>query len=99
MSKKDFKGENRPYNPAFTYLEPADPQEAQQAYERNQGDPVKSRRRRRPAPAPPEAEAKSRRVQLLMKPSLYQAVELRANSENMSVNAFIHELLEKEVSK
>ena len=44
--------------------------------------------------APQGREAKTRRLQLLLTPSLYEAVKERADSEGLSVNETISELLQ-----
>ncbi len=44
--------------------------------------------------APQGREAKTRRLQLLLTPSLYQAVKERAEAEGISVNETISELLQ-----
>ena len=46
---------------------------------------------------PAYVEKKSRRLQLLMQPSLYDLLKTRAVEEGTSVNNLIHELLEKAV--
>ena len=43
--------------------------------------------------APQRAEAKTRRLQLLLQPSLYEAVKAKAEAEGLSVNEEIGELL------
>lgn len=43
--------------------------------------------------APQRREYKSRRLQLLIQPSLYDAIKDRAEAEGLSVNEEIHELL------
>lgn len=40
-------------------------------------------------------EAKSRRVQLLMQPSLYDKVKEAATAQGISFNDYVHQLLEK----
>ena len=40
-------------------------------------------------------ETKSRRLQLLVQPSLYEKIKARANEENISVNALVHSLLKE----
>lgn len=47
-----------------------------------------------PKRAPQGAETKSRRLQLLLTPSLYEAVKERAEAEGLSVNETISELLQ-----
>lgn len=44
-------------------------------------------------PAPPRKEYKSRRLQLLIQPSLYEEIRGRAEAEGLSVNEEIHNLL------
>ena len=46
---------------------------------------------------PAYIEKKSRRLQLLMQPSLYNLLKTRAVEEGTSVNNLIHELLEEAV--
>lgn len=46
---------------------------------------------------PAYIEKKSRRLQLLMQPSLYDLLKTRAVEEGTSVNNLIHELLEEAV--
>lgn len=40
-------------------------------------------------------ETKSRRLQLLMQPSLYEKVKTRSSEKGVSVNEFVHSLLEE----
>lgn len=49
--------------------------------------------------APQRAEAKTRRLQLLLQPSLYEAVRARAEAEGLSVNEEIGELLKSALKK
>ena len=51
-----------------------------------------------PMRAPQGREAKTRRLQLLLTPSLYEAVKERADSEGLSVNETISELLQQALS-
>ena len=44
-------------------------------------------------PTPPRKEFKSRRLQLLIQPSLYEEIRSRAEAEGLSVNEEIHNLL------
>lgn len=46
-------------------------------------------------PNPLYIETKSRRVQLVIQPSLYTKIKHRADSEGESVNEIIHTILEK----
>lgn len=46
---------------------------------------------------PEYVEKKSRRLQLLMQPSLYEKLKSKASDEGTSVNNLIHQLLEEAV--
>lgn len=48
---------------------------------------------------PKYIEKKDRRLQLLLQPSVYDAIKEKAESNGQSVNNFIHELLEKEINQ
>lgn len=48
---------------------------------------------------PKYIEKKDRRLQLLLQPSVYDAIKAKAESKGQSVNNFIHELLEKEINQ
>lgn len=84
-SKKSFKTELK--NPAMSFIsnpEPETPAEPKQetapsGYKKN----------------PMYVETKSRRVQLLMQPGLYEKVRARASGEGKSFNDYVHALLEK----
>lgn len=43
-------------------------------------------------------ETKSRRLQLLLQPSLYEKIKNKSKEKNVSVNALVHALLEKAVN-
>lgn len=53
----------------------------------------------KPMRAPQGREAKTRRLQLLLTPSLYEAVKERADAEGLSVNETISELLQQALSE
>lgn len=44
-------------------------------------------------------ETKSRRMQLLVQPSLYNAIKARATAEGQSVNELIHSILETAIKE
>jgi hypothetical protein len=46
---------------------------------------------------PEYVETKSKRVQMLMQPSLYDAVKKEAKDKNISVNEMMHEILKNHV--
>ncbi len=50
-------------------------------------------------PDPRFVETKSRRVQLLMQPSLHEALKARAKHEGQSVNELVHSLLDAALKK
>ena len=88
--KKSFKNE---LNPALQFI--STPEEAAEAPEREQVTPTKHQ--------PPEGykvnplyiETKSKRLQLLLQPSLYEKIKARANQEGRSVNELVHSILEE----
>jgi hypothetical protein len=48
---------------------------------------------------PEYIEKKTRRVQLLMRPSLYEQVKARADADGYSVNEYIHTMLEQAIEE
>lgn len=50
-------------------------------------------------PDPRFIETKSRRVQLLMQPSLHEALKAKAGAEKRSFNELVHSILEAAVKK
>ena len=83
MSKsfRDKAEEKRASNPAMMFISQAEEP-------KKQATPLQAKR------APQGREAKTRRLQLLLTPSLYEAVKERADSEGLSVNETISELLQ-----
>lgn len=79
MAKKSFADNINSISPAAAYISASAPIE----------QPAMTAR-----PAPKGFEPKSKRLQLLMRESLYQRIALRADSEGKSVNEFIHSILE-----
>lgn len=77
------KMKKRAENPAMMFI--SSPEEAERRTETPEPEPILR--------APQRAEAKSRRLQLLLQPSLYEAVKARAEAEGVSVNEEIGELL------
>ena len=78
MPKKDFKN-----NPALRFLSAADPAEPTQ--EAAPQYPMKRN--------PLYIETKSRRVQLMFQPSLYNKVKALATEQNKSINDTVHTIL------
>ncbi len=84
-------------NPALMFI--SQPEEAQEAYPMTaqpdpipqaEATPLQAERLRR---APQGGEPKTRRLQLLMQPSLYEAIKRRAEEQGIRVNETIGELL------
>ena len=50
-------------------------------------------------PNPAYIETKSRRLQLLMQPSLHDRIKARAAAEGLSVNEYIHKTLEEVIGE
>ena len=109
--KKDF---SKQQNPAMTFITPQEAQEAlaeeihteaAQSAAEGLAAPQKGIRIRKediPAgykPNPLFVEIKSRRLQLLVQPSLYEAIKEQAKAKGISVNEFAHRALEKAVKK
>lgn len=86
-------------NPAMMFITPREETETQEtrtpkasaAEEKRSASPLQAEV---PMRAPQGREAKTRRLQLLLTPSLYEAVKERADSEGLSVNETIGELLQ-----
>lgn len=47
----------------------------------------------------PITETKTRRVQLVMKPSLYEKVKKAAHAEDLSFNDYVHRILEEAIKE
>lgn len=109
--KKDF---SKQQNPAMTFITPQEAQEApveeihteaaQSATEGLAAPQKGIRVKKEDIPAgykmnPLFVEIKSRRLQLLVQPSLYEAIKAKAKAEGISVNEFAHRALEKAVKK
>ncbi|WP_332060213.1 hypothetical protein [Streptococcus canis] len=86
MAKKDFSSIE---NPALQFISKDKPQGENKEHSATVPEGYKLN--------PEYIEKKSRRVQLLMQPSLYDLLKSRALKEDTSVNNLIHELLEKAV--
>ena len=80
MAAKSFKDQ---MNPAMKFItqpeEPERPREIPEGYKLN----------------PLYVETKSRRLQLLVQPSLHDKIKTAAKAEGRSVNEYIHSLLEE----
>lgn len=94
MAKKSFiKG-----NPALQFISNAETET--QPEEPEERETVQSQPR--PAEKPPEGyklnplyvETKSRRLQLVLQPSLYEKVKAGAKAAGLSVNEYVHQILD-----
>lgn len=109
--KKDF---SKQQNPAMTFITPQEAQEApveeiheEAARSATEGlaAPQKGIRvEKKDIPAgykvnPLFVEIKSRRLQLLVQPSIYEAIKEQAKAKGISVNEFAHRALEKAVKE
>lgn len=69
--------------------------------QRKAGKPATGQQRKQaqPAakPAPQETETKARRVQLLFKPSTYEMAKEAAYKARVSLNEYIHQLIEEKL--
>lgn len=80
MPKKNFKD-----NPALQFLSTADP--AEPAQETAPQYPMKRN--------PLYVETKSRRLQLVVQPSLHERLKNRAKARGLSVNEYVHQILDE----
>ena len=78
---KDFK------HPAQAFMTTGENLKKPEIHEPAQGVPMK--------PNPLYVETKSRRLQLLIKPSLHAKLRARATAQDMSLNELIHSILEQ----
>lgn len=104
---KTFKDkmQQKAVNPTLQFISQAEEPEAStkpQTVEESKPKASRGSSKRKAAPPPPPAhraqtqygeEAKSRRLQLLITPSLYEAVKARAAEERRSVNDYINAAL------
>ena len=88
MAKKDFK------NPAMHFLSNAENDPAAQMTEPDQDA---ARTISTPEPVKEWPETKSKRFQIMLQPSLYEAIKETAHNERMSMNEFIHRTLRDKI--
>jgi len=92
MANKSFKQEIGQLNPAMRFIDVPAPME-------------QSAEHRQPQNAPPEGyklnplyiETKSRRLQILIRPSLYERIKTRADLAKESVNEVINSILDMHI--
>ena len=94
MSKKSFADAN----PAMAFISTAEKSEdfaltqpTKEELEAKESSSVPMKRN------PEYIETKSKRVQMLMQPSLYDAIKKEAKDKNISVNEMMHEILKNHV--
>lgn len=90
--KKSFIGEN----PALQFISTAEPEETRQ--EEREPMPAQPKPSQKPPKGyklnPLYVETKSRRLQLVLQPSLYDKVKAGAAAAGLSVNEYVHQILE-----
>ncbi len=101
--KKSFTGQK---NPALAFISAQEPESGTEAKEPHKADTASSTVKMKATDAPEGfkanplfVETKSRRMQLLVQPSLYEAIKARATAEGLSVNELVHTLLEDAVGR
>lgn len=105
MAKKTFtdKIQQKAVNPTLQFIYQPEPQDEtqpveEQRSERSSSTPKKRTQARRSLPQFDE-ETKSRRLQLLITPSLYEAIKAKATQERRSINDLINSILSDAVRK
>lgn len=89
MAKKTFKN-----NPALQFISTPEEEPAEEV------TTIKDTSKKKEAPEgykvnPEFIEVKSRRVQLVLQPSLYDRVKARAKANGVSVNEYVHNILDE----
>ncbi len=92
MAKKSFKD-----NPAMSFIS----QESIDKVDKPKGKASRSKRKAPEGhkPNPEYIETKSKRVQILIQPSVHEAVQAKAKAEGISTNEAINEALREYVGK
>ena len=88
MAKKSFKD-----NPALQFISTAEEEEQEVTPEKKAPTTAKAPEGYKLNPL--YVETKSRRLQLVLQPSLYEKVKATAKAKKLSVNEYIHQLLEE----
>jgi predicted HicB family RNase H-like nuclease len=93
MTKKTFKD-----NPALQFISNPEGEGQQEEREETQSAQQKPRPKEKPPAGykldPRYVETKSRRLQLVIQPSLYEKVKAGAQASGLSVNEYVHQILE-----
>ena len=87
MAKKTFKD-----NPALQFISTAD-EETEEREQTVEAVPAKAPEGYKLNPL--YVETKSRRLQLVLQPSLYDRVKARAKASGLSVNEYCHQILDE----
>ena len=91
---KSFKASIDPLNPAMQFIStPPEPKAEISMPEEKPGKPPEGFKVN-----PLYVETKSRRLQLLLQPSLYEKMRAQAKADGVSVNELVHSLLEGSLS-
>lgn len=106
MAKKTFADRIKAVNPTLQFIsqpttEPQnEPQEAEELRPERRSSSSSGTHQRAPQThrATLDEETKSRRLQLLLTPTLYEAVKERAAAERLSVNELINSILRDAMS-
>lgn len=85
MAKKSFKD-----NPALQFISATEEEPQEQATQQPTEKAPEGYKRN-----PLYVETKSRRLQLVLQPSLYERVKSRAKASELSVNEYVHQLLDE----
>lgn len=85
MAKKSFKD-----NPALQFISATEEEPQEQAPQQPTEKAPEGYKRN-----PLYVETKSRRLQLVLQPSLYERVKSRAKASGLSVNEYVHQLLDE----
>lgn len=85
MAKKSFKD-----NPALQFISSAEEERIEPEREKTTGKATAGYKVN-----PLYVETKSRRLQLVLQPSLYERVKKRATNSGLSVNEYIHQILDE----
>ncbi len=103
MAKKSFKDK-----PALHFISSAeeDKKEEQEEEKKEKQEVIQQTKTPTPEKAPDGykrnplyIEVKSRRLQLVLQPSLFDKVKRKAEKNGLSVNEYIHRVLEKDVKE
>lgn len=91
MAKKTFKD-----NPALQFITTPEEEPAEEVVATKKSTTSKKKEAPEGYKVNPEfIEVKSRRVQLVLQPSLYDKVKARAKASGVSVNEYVHSILEE----